>query len=99
MPEDRYNSDEINAIKASEQAKWFLTSPIGRKLTEKAQDEAMDALTELGEADPHDPKRIIELQVRKRVAEKALAWIFEIVAEGDQIEELADSVDDIDDNL
>ena len=91
---EKYNAKDAEAIRAGEQAKWFITSPVGKKLTEKSQDEALHALTELGEVDPHDTKKIMELQSKKRVAEKALSWIFEIVSEADQIEELANSMDD-----
>ena len=63
-------------------AEALLQSNIGRALQNRAAEEIVVALDELRTVDAANPKAILELQNRIHVAETALQWINDIVAEG-----------------
>lgn len=66
-----------------EAAKTFLQSGLGVHLTQRANDEADAAMTELITVEPTNAAKVAELQARIRVAAQAVAWLTEAIAEGE----------------
>ena len=66
-----------------EAAKAFLQSGLGSYITQRANDEADDAMAALIEADPANPTVIASLQMKIRVATQAVTWLVEAISEGD----------------
>jgi hypothetical protein len=91
MPDETFT--EQQTLRIAGQAEWLITSDLGKYLISKSQDEALAAIEEIFEADPEDPKLIRKLQNKKLIPEKALEWIFGIIQEADQLEELRESED------
>lgn len=88
-----YTGEEKESIKASEQGKWFLSTLLGKKLIERSESDVYDGLRALADVDPEDSKEIKRLQNQIKVAETALSYIQEVINEGDQVEDLANSID------
>lgn len=65
----------------------FLSGPVGRYLTERAESEINEAVAELCNADPEDPKAIRTIQNRIHRAESFQQWLAEGVQAGMQAED------------
>ena len=66
-----------------EAAKLFLQSDLGRSITARAVEEVDEALVELVDADPADAALIASIQSRIKVPSKAISWLTDAIAEGD----------------
>lgn len=65
----------------------FLSTPVGIYLTERAESDIKEAVAELCNADPENPKAIREIQNRIHRAESFQQWLAEGVQAGRQAED------------
>ena len=65
-----------------EQIKLFMQGDIGRYIIERAKADADEALSELANVDPEDPKAIREAQMKLRVVERVLSWLQDAITAG-----------------
>ncbi len=61
----------------------FMQSPIGKYLTERANDDIENALEQMKRADPFDGKEVQRLQNEIHRAEMFLLWMGQAVTEGE----------------
>lgn len=66
-----------------EAAKAFLQSGLGGYITQRANDEADDAMAALIEVDAANTLAVAVLQMKIRVATQAVAWLMEAISEGE----------------
>lgn len=66
-----------------EAAKLFLSSDLGRHVTNRAADEVDEAISMLIEHDPCDAKGIAALQAKINVAKQSIVYLTEAIAEGE----------------
>lgn len=64
------------------EAETLLSSSIGQYLVSKANAEIDQAKAELVDAFPGDEEKIRALQIRARVAQKALTWLSQAIIDG-----------------
>jgi len=69
-------------IYRGEEARRFLSTPIGKMIIEAAEKEEMLSLEALATVDPHNEKEIMDIQQDIRVARAVPLWIQETIAEG-----------------
>lgn len=64
------------------QAQAFLESDIGQYLVKRAEAQVEEAVEDLKQSDPENPKGIRALQHKIHVAEQVLYWLAEVIQEG-----------------
>ena len=67
-----------------EVADGFLKSDIGRYVIHRSLDETKEIILQFKAVDPNDAQAVQALQLKWRVAEQALVWIYEAVHAGKQ---------------
>lgn len=78
------SAELIAAAELGEEARKFLESDVGKVLLGLAEQEAKLAQEDLGEIDPTDTKKIMELQNRIRCSKWFQQWLIELVSDGNQ---------------
>ncbi|MEN6440936.1 MAG: hypothetical protein ABFD97_20390 [Syntrophobacter sp.] len=78
----------IAVLELCDEAERFFATPIGRYIVGVSDQEVQAALDELKKVDPEDTKKIRELQNRIAVAEGAIVWMAETMANGRQVLQL-----------
>lgn len=58
------------------------TDPIGQFLVARAQQQMLDAMSELTKVSPTDTAKIIELQIKAQVADAVRGWLGEAIEAG-----------------
>lgn len=84
--EDRDLQDVRGRIAFGLDVQSFMGSPIGRRLTARANAVIAQAQEDLGTVDAEDPKAIRALQNKITAASYFLEWLGEAVTEGEQAE-------------
>ena len=79
MSEDR---ELLQRVGLGVEAESFLGSNLGRYLIERAEGERDDAVEDLKEANPDDPKGIRDLQNRIWRAESVQFWLADLINDG-----------------
>ena len=77
-------NDLIDAAELGEEAKAFIQSDLGKSLLARAEQATLAALTELGECDPTDSKKIAALQNKASLGKQFPEWLNEIINIGDE---------------
>lgn len=80
--------ERIAALELHEEARRFFNTQIGKYVLGASDQEVQAALEELKKADPEDAKKIRELQTKIAVAEGAILWMGEAIANGRQVLQL-----------
>lgn len=72
----------LHRVAMGMEAEAFLGSNIGRYIVERAEAERDDAVEDLKEASPDDPKTIRDLQNRIWRAESVQFWLADLINDG-----------------
>ena len=74
-----YSDAEITVI--GKEADDFFNGEVGKYVIEKSKAEIWDLMCQLRDIDPIKYKKVGEVQEKIRIAEKAIAWLNEAIAE------------------
>lgn len=69
------------------QVEYFLQSDVGRFLIDRAKSEAAEALEDLKSADPYDGAKIVQIQMRAKLADAIVVWLGDAIAAGESATE------------
>lgn len=75
--------DLMESASTGEAVKMFLQSELGRSITNRAVEEIDEAMAELVEADADNRALISSIQNRIKVPSRAISWLTDAIAEGD----------------
>jgi len=75
--------DELErAIYDGEEVKKFLSTPLGKKLIQIAEQEEKSSMQELSITDPHNVEKMMDIQFDIRVARAVPGWLQNIISSG-----------------